>query len=215
VRKSEIRGIICLEGPDAVGKTTLARAFKDEWGAKVIHATYRFKKRMPAYQAALFFKALEYSRDNLVILDRHWISECVYSAVYRGGHKWPETTFRWDRLFERFGVLTVLCLPESVEAAIRRHRENLDPDHPYDDATFAQVTERYLDLWHGNIFNDGMDWVGKLSRQGGVNERLDFVRYRIVEEGRDIKSFMTYCLKRARDLRQIESRRELTVRRPK
>src|SRR5688572_22092161 len=170
-------GIICLEGPDAAGKTTLAKYFKDHHGAHVIHATYRFKKNVPTYHLQQLLEAVALSqRGKLVILDRNWISECIYAEVFRGGHKWPSVTRRMHRLFEKLSVLTILCLPMTISQGCRMHELNLDEAHPYSSEKFVEVIAGYLELWEGAVWETGENFVQVLARRGGVQNDPFYMR---------------------------------------
>lgn len=210
-------GIICIEGPDGVGKTTLAEHFVEEYGAVSLHATYRFKKMIPAYHEALRRRAEFISEvgGGLAILDRHWITEAIYARVFRGGTQWPPYTFDMDQVFQNMGVLTILCLPNSIEESLRRRRErdekdpeNLEREKPvnggkaYDNTQMIELFSRYIDLWRGNMFCEGEDRVADLTRTGGVCDRSDFMRYRIESEGQDVRSFARKAVKCMERLRE-------------
>lgn len=196
-------GIVCLEGPDGVGKTTLAEHLVKEWRAVSFHASYRFKKMIPAFHTAILRKAMKV-RDagGIAVMDRSWPSEAIYGKVFRGGTRWPEYTFRMDDVFVEQGVVTVLCLPNSISESLARRRrrdeedpENLEREKPvnggkaYDDSQMVELYSRYLDLWGGNMFCDGDDRAADLTRTGGVCIRPDFLRYRIEVEGQNISEF--------------------------
>jgi hypothetical protein len=199
-----MKGLIVLDGPDAAGKSTLAAKFKELHEARVIHLTYRFKDRMFTYQTAALRLALRLAETQLVVIDRHWPSECVYGSVFRDGSAWGQAGRFYDRVLLKHAAIHVLCLPESVDAAVEAHRANLDPDHPYDDANFRKVVQRYMHFGYGYSSTADMvgaprvpDYAHDFATCGGVfKERADWVPYRICQEGQDMPSFMLSVLDR-------------------
>lgn len=106
-------GIIVLEGPDGTGKTTLAEELQDIYGAKVIHATWspELEKDMENYHLGIINEALSCCKDRLVVLDRSWISEFIYSEVYRNGTNYPNLADKAFNLLQEAKTLYVFCLP--------------------------------------------------------------------------------------------------------
>ncbi len=219
MREADPRGgVICIEGPDGVGKTTLANHFVEEYGALNLHATYRFKKMIPAYHEALRRRAEAAGEaGQLVVLDRHWITEAIYASTFRGGTKWPQYTHDMDTLFQNMGVLTIMCLPNNIEETLKKKKErdlldlaNLEREKGntgkvYQDDEIRELYQRYLDLWHGNMFHFSEDRVSELTRTGGVKDRSDFIQYRIEVEGADVDSFAWNAIKKLRRVqRSIE-----------
>jgi thymidylate kinase len=205
-----ISGIICIEGPDGVGKTTLADYFVEEFGALNLHATYRFRKMIPAYHEALLRRAEAWAADGgLAILDRHWVTEAIYARVFRGGTQWPQYTKDMDVRFKNAGVMTVLCLPNSIEESLERRKrrdvedpENLEREKPvnkgkaYSEEQMIELFKRYMDFWRGNMFAEGEDQVAELTRTGGVCDREDYMQYRIEVEGAKTEFFVRGVLKK-------------------
>lgn len=110
-----MNGIILLEGQDASGKTTLANNLLKKYKGIYIHATYRFSNKMPIYHAALLRKALKLSKNQLVIIDRLFISEYIYAKVYRGGTKWPEAFNMFNSFCRYMNIPIILCVPETIQ----------------------------------------------------------------------------------------------------
>jgi len=113
------RAIIVLEGPDASGKTTLARAIKAELNdmgksSQLIHLTYR--KNLTPFQFTSLSKA--FSFEGVTIIDRHWISEEVYSAIYRSNESNNSTIYSraWFEMLMTVPTLYVMCCPTPDKA---------------------------------------------------------------------------------------------------
>lgn len=145
-----VEGIIVLEGPDCVGKTTLANKFREE-GAFVIHATNRWLDNMWLYHTAILNIAINkaFREHRLVVLDRHWPSEQVYASVFRAGGKTPKAGRFMDRILRRFHALYINCLPLDQERHLDLYSKNIDPNHDYKIDAFKKVVEGYHDMWFG------------------------------------------------------------------
>lgn len=187
------RGIFILDGPDACGKTTLQQSFVAQYGAIPIHLTWNkeLAPRMFEYQVEEMQKAIALSKDNLVIVDRHWISEVLYAKVFRGGSPWPLMGRMIDRVWRKHAAVYIMCLPHKsllgINAAVDRHEANLDPKHPYPTEKFQELLREYLDFYYQGMFF-----------------RDDFINYTIEYEGRDILKFMSKAITRLELLRQSQ-----------
>ena len=111
--------IFVLDGPDGVGKTTLALALKEYLGARYIHLTYRFKDKMHLYHGAAIRLAARLAENQPVILDRWWPSEIVYADAYRGGSKFTKHYFLLEHVATQLGVTYVICLPKDRERYLK------------------------------------------------------------------------------------------------
>lgn len=104
--------VFVIEGADCSGKTTLGEFLTERWGAKYIHATYKFPTRMFDYHTAIMLKALKAAEHSPVIIDRWWPSELIYADVFRGGSKWPMIGRMLDRVALKHGFIYVGCIPQ-------------------------------------------------------------------------------------------------------
>jgi thymidylate kinase len=175
-------GIIVLDGPDACGKTTLQQAFVEQAGAIPIHLTYPAPNglSMFEYQTREMVNAIKLSDANLVIVDRHWISEKLYAKVFRDGSPWPLMGQMMHYILLKQAALYILCLPHTIPLTLKRHNENIDQKHPYPDDKFTELLNEYLDFWEERAYN------------------FFFMRYRIEFEGADMRFFISQALERLR-----------------
>ena len=181
-------GLIVLDGPDASGKSTLAGAFKQMYGAEIIHLTWNeeLRDKMWEYQTDKLFEATELAAEKLVIIDRHWMSESIYANVFRGGSPWPHMGRMMDRVFMKHAAVYIICVHHAIGWAMDFHRKNIDPTHPYDDEKFRELIVRYQRLGLGckHRFKEE-DYASWYTRQGGFvrNRPYDSLFYHMDREG--------------------------------
>lgn len=178
-----MKGIIVVDGPDAVGKTSLARAICSRTNGYYIHLTYRMKDQMFLYQSAALRFAAKKSQSQLVVIDRHWPSEATYGQVYRTGSSHPLMGRMMDRVLLKHSALYVLCIPTSrdpMEVA-RRHAEMKGQRVEMYDGGMEKIAQKYIDLYYGKEppsegweHDDYNTW---LMAQGGMRKRLDTLVY--------------------------------------
>ena len=168
------RGIILLEGPDCSGKTTLARHLVNEHGARYIHC--RRDKNIWRLQTGALRLAARWAEKGLVVLDRHWISECIYGKVFRGSSAFPHSARSIRRMLDRFGTLTVLCVPPA-EFVVENHAKRAKAGGEMYDS-IREVATRYQDLLLGSIMRpvEG-DHVEELSGRGGIVDTPGWAHY--------------------------------------
>jgi hypothetical protein len=78
--------IYVLEGPDGVGKTTLAKEIAEQKDAQVLHLTYNANWNMRKYHDDAIYFAEMLNNDGInVVLDRWCPSEAIYGKIFRDG----------------------------------------------------------------------------------------------------------------------------------
>jgi hypothetical protein len=115
--------IIVLDGPDGVGKSTLAAELAMQLGAHVTHLTYRWKTKMFDYHTAGLFNCLYHAQFKPVILDRWWPSEVVYADAYRGGSRWPLAHRMFEKAALKHAITYVFCIPKNKRAYLEHFDE--------------------------------------------------------------------------------------------
>lgn len=115
--------LIILEGPEASGKSTLARHLVLNHGFSYWHLTWTemLNLAMRDYQLDAIKNIrqnLEWGRD--FVLDRYWPSEIVYATVFRSSNH--SDVSEMYRMAEQCGALYVYCNPSDREQRFLTHR---------------------------------------------------------------------------------------------
>lgn len=169
-------GIVVLEGADGTGKTTLARRLVEDHGAFYIHK--RLHADMWRHHTAALRLAVRYSATRLVVIDRLWISECIYGRTFRQASAYPFTARCVDRTLWRFGALTVICSPP-LDWTITNFKQ-LKKTRKEMFTSMEEVAQRYHHLWYGGSrsLHPEPDYVEQLTISGGLAfMRPDFALY--------------------------------------
>jgi len=185
--------IFVLDGPDGVGKTTLAKRLAERTSGKYLHLTYRWKDKIHLYHDA----AIRYAarlQPQTVVIDRWWPSEAVYAKAYRGGSQWPLYGRLADRIALKFGVMYIYCLPDSVDEAVKRHAKlKGEREEMYDD--IAEVADLYLKLWHGDKrHEDKGNYIDQLILNGGLSGNWNCAYYSIGKWGHAMDLFIEHVI---------------------
>ncbi len=186
--------IIILEGADGVGKTTLAEALVKELEAHYIHATWNreLNSYMLKYQTDILTEAMIKISDTMrpVILDRLWLSEAIYSEVYRYGSQFPHFGILCDVILKSVGGFNILCL--AGEGHEKRF-DNLKAERKemYDDV--SRVAMLYTQFWEGNaelakIFHPG--YMKDIMSMGGAKLHPRYLKYSIEDEGQNLAKYV-------------------------
>lgn len=171
-------GILILEGADASGKSTLASYLREHYGARWVR-THPARDQWRHHMAA-YLRATRLAADgHLVVVERHWISECAYAAAlagHRGPCQYPIAARCFDRLWLRASALYVMCVPADPRAQLARHaagvpgkRETFDRVEP--------VIAFYDNLMRGNGMHPGDTYLDKAIRFDDFRDRPDVIRY--------------------------------------
>ena len=183
--------LIILEGADCAGKTTLANRIIDFYGqdrTAYYHSTYNKDMDVFAdHKRTLDLARAELENRAVVILDRHWISECIYGTVYRDGCSYSHLSAYFHNQIMQLGGEYILCIPEK-QLQLQQHAE-LSKTRQEMFADISGVVDAYWDLWHGKPPAHGLapediqhqNHVSHLTAIGGVHNLPHFHRWNWAE----------------------------------
>jgi hypothetical protein len=169
-----VNGIIVLEGADATGKTTLARHLVERYGARYLHSTAR--RGVWRWHVGALRLAIRAAESQLVVLDRHWLSEQVYGQVFRGAPAYDLGARCLDRVLLKHGAVTVLCVRHDLGRHLD-HFDRLKTERPEKFPSVVRAAQLYLDLARGNLAHAGQTYVDQLVRFGDFATRHDVMLY--------------------------------------
>lgn len=177
----KVTGIIVLEGPDASGKTTLANKIKSHVeDAEIIHLTWskELEPVMNTYQLGLLHHAISMSKEKLVIIDRLWLSELVYSEVFRGGTKYPSLYKDCLHLLDKTNHVHVLCLPQKDSWKYNYHKMCEERNELYaKDERMEQVHELYAAMYCGLMCRDYTPTIENFILKNPLNQMSNVIHY--------------------------------------
>ena len=181
--------IIVLDGPDAVGKTTLAKKIQEKVpNTRYLHLTYRWKDKIFDYHTAAIHLAAKWSKLSNVIIDRWWPSEACYATTYRRTSAWPLQGRFCDRVALKHGVVYINCLPD--HNTIERHKLMKEMRvEMYDN--IDKLCDLYTDLYYGNPeHEDKGNYIDQLILSGGMQQIPYCLPYTIEKWGAHLDQFV-------------------------
>ena len=195
--------IIVLDGPDAVGKTTLAKAIIEKYPkTKYFHLGYRYKDRMFDYHTAAIRVAGKAAVTHNVILDRWWPSEGCYASIYRGGSAWPLQGRFLERAGLKYGAVYVMCLPDE-NTAKRFKKMKEERTEMYED--IKEVSELYTKFYNGDKdHKDKGNYIDQIILNGGAKEIPYFLPYTIEKWGAHKDMFIDMIMHAAKKMRMTQ-----------
>jgi len=178
-------GLIYLDGPDGAGKTTLAKYFVEKHDAHYVHLTRPPQGEAWAVHSSALCDCLRRSVYQLVVLDRNFLSHCIYNRLYHSGAEYPYAARHLDRLLYRYRALRVLCIAP-VEYIKSTHKRMVEERSEMYTTGMGKVAQAYLDLWSGDkglMPHDvlSLDYTELLTAQGGVSLLDDWHQYNVQE----------------------------------
>lgn len=185
-------GLVILDGPDAVGKTTLANKILDGDDGGYVHLTYDSSWSDPDRELwklqyfSLIKAAIRLGQGKTTVIDRHWMSEQIYARVYRGGSNLNAECRQWDRVIQRLCGVYVICAPDAESATARHRMMHGQRAEMYSPTPqIFEVAQGFRKLYFGaNI--SGCDYAGWLTTTGGMSDREDALLYDVDKHGDDL-----------------------------
>lgn len=183
---------IILEGPDAVGKTTLAEKLKKKYNMQIINSTAKTRNDF-AYHIDL----LDYQ--NNTVFDRFHIGEMVYPEVYSRPGKLSLDEFHKinQRIIDNNDILIVfICTNMDIisERLIARGELDYLAEMDLQNKLFTQwaniFTENYcyknfyiIDIAENNCYNKLDDWIDCHINKSTVNTAYRNLCRNLLESG--------------------------------
>lgn len=191
--------IILLEGPDASGKSTLARYFLDIYKGNYTHSTE--PKNEEEHPVAHHLASLNFARewkkfhyDYPTILDRNYLSLIIYSNIFLNDEfisKVEDDINTYSKTFQFYIDKTIICLPPK-DLYLKRFEEiKSERAEMYD--KMGDCYDAYNDLWEGNPnFNKKItnSLYKKIISDGGLKAYKGFYKYDYTIDGIDIEKFV-------------------------
>lgn len=139
--------IILLEGPEAAGKSTLAKLLEEQTGYPVVHMD---KPKTDEEKQNMYMDYMNkiQSVDN-VIFDRCWYSEMVYGPIMRDKSYISHSQMcNLESALVRKGAMIIHCT-DNVALLWERCNERGE-DYVTDAKTLVKITQGFEDLLHGH-----------------------------------------------------------------
>ena len=119
--------MVIIDGPDAAGKTTLAKAIAHKQGAQYFHCGYNREWDMETYHRFILHTAgkMEAQANVPCIIDRWAMSEAAYGKVFRGRPSYPAQCLMNEALVAYKPTL-IYCKPSNIADNFSRMKETRD-----------------------------------------------------------------------------------------
>ena len=137
--------VICLEGPDCAGKTTLARHLQEKYGYQYHHEGVPEGPDEPLVHYGRVLLEAVNNPDGPVVMDRAFVGEAVYGPLMRNtNHMTKFGLVTMNRVLAAYGVKLVFCLP-GYETSVKHWRAR-KTEYVKDEGIFKQVYDRFEKL---------------------------------------------------------------------
>jgi len=181
--------VLVLEGADCSGKTTLANnivSFLGQDNVEYIHSTYQQDMDVFNHHRMNIIRAQEAmaSGKSVVVLDRHWISECVYGSEYRSGCSYAPAEEKFHKRLQELDARYIMCVPDRDQQINQHYKRRKENGEMY--SSITGVVDRYIDLLCGrHLHYLPQNLVDRWVMQGGVQNKEHFFHYDWTKHGDD------------------------------
>ncbi len=177
--------IVCLEGADSVGKSTLAAFLAEQHHARVMHS--RVWRDCQKWHAGIIRRAVRLSSaGQLCCLDRIWPSELIYGPIFRGSVAYgDDLAAEFDDAIRSAPGVYVMCVPTDIRGHLARFEERKTRGGEAFDRVEA-VAQSYADLLWGNIARPGGNLIDRFCRFGDFAAGRRVIHYDVDRDGRDL-----------------------------
>lgn len=164
---TNLHGLICIDGADATGKTTLANDIAELTGGEVIHLTWtpELATNMNYYRMNAIRYAKALATTKVVILERPWLCHGIYSDVYRNGNYSQDEVRHWRTEVEQSQCCNIIAQPWDKEEWLKQyarccverdelHGANLEKMGRVFEAFDVRINELLASLQSGNEVKD-------------------------------------------------------------
>lgn len=150
VDTASICGLITIDGPDASGKTTLAKRICEVTGGQYIHLTWspQLAKVMHLYRMSAIGFARALAQHCVVVLERPWLSHPVYDEIYRAGLYELDEVLEWKHATEGAAALNLLALPSDKEAWLQNYAAMCEEREELHGPNLERAGKVYGLFWH-------------------------------------------------------------------
>lgn len=170
-------------------------------GARYIHGTVNRKQWLWNLGAVCYAIKL-HLQDELVVVDRTFLSELVYGEIFRGAPQYDVGARVLDRALRRHGALFVLCVPADQERQAKRWADGRAAGKTEHFSSVREVIAAYADLRLGNVARPGTGYLHQLTRFGDFASRDDVIVYDLDRDGHDLGAVSQRLLRRLAALRR-------------
>lgn len=182
--------LFIVEGPDCSGKSTFAQHLAIQRNGVYIHARggkTLFPAMMEYHQSLLAIARANLGNGHDVIMDRFWPSELVYGQILRPAVS--DHVYDFTEILRDTGLLDptyIFCDDPNI---VERHSREMDGTHPYKNATFEAIVDKYRELTKEMMDSPALPLLHH-PKTPPSEMKFQVRRYSLLEEGQAMGTFV-------------------------